>query len=179
MTVRYAAYGSNLHPLRLGRRLASATLRGTSFLPGWSLEFNKRSRDGSGKCSIRRGSPGVHLAVYDVSDADRRVLDQIEGVGDGYDELVLDVPGFGRCFSYSAADTHMDESLLPYDWYLRLVLTGALFHGFPEDYVGRIRTVATTNDPDGGRHRSMWDLVESIDVQRLHLAREGVAPPAE
>ena len=177
--MRYAAYGSNLHPLRLGRRLESATLCGTAFLPDWSLEFHKLSKDGSGKCSIRRGSSGVHVAIYDMADADRLLLDRIEGVGAGYDELSLDVPGFGRCFSYTAADTHIDESLLPYDWYSGLVLAGALFHGFPEDYVGRIRSVVTTSDPDSDRHRSMWDLVDSIEVQGLHLAREGIAPPPE
>ncbi len=175
----YAAYGSNLHPLRLGRRLESAAFRGTAFLPGWSLEFYKLSKDGSGKCSIRTGSRGVHLAIYDMVGADRLALDRIEGLGAGYDELSLEVPGFGRCFSYAAADTHIDKSLMPYDWYSALVLAGALFHGFPEDYVGRIRSVATTRDPDGDRHRSMWDLVELIEVQGLHLAREGIATPAE
>ncbi len=179
MSVRYAAYGSNLHPLRLGRRLASARFRGTAFLPDWSLEFHKRSLDGSGKCSIREGSSGVHVAVYELSAADRLELDRIEGLGAGYDEIALEVPGFGRCFSYAAADTHIDESLCPYDWYFGLVLAGALFHDFPDAYVERIRSVATTRDPDAGRHRSMWDLVELIEMQGLHLARQGVAPPPE
>ncbi len=179
MSVRYAAFGSNLHPLRLGKRLASARLRGTAFLPDWSLEFHKRSEDGSGKCSIRRGSSGVHLAIYDMVDADRLLLDRIEGLGAGYDGISLEIPGFGRCFSYAAAATHVDESLAPYDWYSGLVLAGARLHGFPDDYLSRIRSVATTRDPDAERHRSMWDLVESIEVQGLHLAGEGIAPPAE
>jgi hypothetical protein len=35
-TVLYAAYGSNLHPLRLAARAPSAALLGTCALPGWS-----------------------------------------------------------------------------------------------------------------------------------------------
>ena len=60
-----------------------------------------------------------------------------------------------------------------------VVLAGALVHGFPEAYLDRIRSVTAEPDPDAGRHRQMWDLVESIEVQRLHLACEGVASPAE
>ena len=179
MSVRYAAFGSNLHPLRLGKRLASATLCGTAFLPDWSLEFHKRSTDGSGKCSIRRGSSGVHLAIYDMDDSDRILLDRIEGLGAGYDDVNLDVPGFGGCFSYTAAATHVDDTLSPYDWYSGLVVAGARFHDFPRNYIDRIVSVATTRDPDAERHRLMWDLVESIEVQGLHLARQRIAPPAE
>ena len=175
----YAAYGSNLHPLRLSRRLASASLLGTAFLPDWSLQFHKRSADASGKCSIQRGSSGVHIAVYDVSETDKRRLDGIEGVGSGYDAAVLEVPHFGRCFSYTASTTHIDDSLLPYDWYSALVLAGAGFLGFPHDYRKQIDSVRTRQDPDPVRHREMRELVELIEVQGLHLPGKRISTPAE
>lgn len=179
MTVLYAAYGSNLHPARLSRRLASATLRGTAFLSGWSLQFHKRSLDGSGKCSIRRGSDGVHIAIYAMRVTERLLLDQIEGLGAGYDGVDIDVPGIGTCFSYTAATTHIDDALEPYDWYRQLVLAGAEFHGFPADYVARIGAVRARRDPDTGRHEQMWQLVKSVEMQGLDLAGQRITTPAE
>jgi len=177
--VLYAAYGSNLHPGRLSRRLASARLLGTAFLADWSLRFHKRSVDASGKCSIASGSSGVHFAIYQISEADKQVLDKIEGAGSGYTEIGLVVPGYGSCFSYTASETHIDDSLAPYDWYKELVLAGAQALGFPAAYIDTIRGVGARTDPDLDRHQQMWDLVDLIEVQGFHLPREGVAPPAE
>lgn len=177
--MRYAAYGSNLHPGRLGRRIGSAQLLGTAFLPDWSLHFNKLSVDTSGKCSIRQGSSGVHVAVYDISDADKEILDRIEGVGAGYDLIGLDIPDFGQCFSYAASETHIDETLVPYDWYQALVLVGARALLFPPDYVKGIAAVPACRDPDAARRREMWNLVDSIEVQGFHLAGKRVPAPAK
>lgn len=175
----YAAYGSNLHPVRLSRRLATARLLGTAFLADWSLQFHKRSVDASGKCSIARGSSGVHFAVYEISEADKKVLDQIEGAGSGYTEVSLVVPVYGRCFSYTASETHIDDTLAPYDWYKELVLAGARVLGFPGTYIKAIHAIKAEKDPDLDRRQEMRDLVDLIEMQGLHLAREGVAAPSE
>ena len=158
----YAAYGSNLHPARLLKRTPTARLLGTACLPDWSLGFCKRSKDASGKCTIRPGSDGVHVAIFELSAADKQVLDEIEGLGNGYSEILLDVPGFGNCFSYVAESSHIDETLRPYDWYRELVLAGARLHGFPDDYVQRLEAVPTTADPDGERAARRWALVEKV-----------------
>ena len=47
----YFAYGSNLHPTRLGDRAPSVELVGTAVLEGHALRFHKRGADGSGKCN--------------------------------------------------------------------------------------------------------------------------------
>ena len=78
-TSLYAAYGSNLHPRRLRERIRSATLRGTSFLHKYTLQFHKRGQDRSAKCGFSDCGQGMHVAVYEVDDADRKVLDVIEG----------------------------------------------------------------------------------------------------
>ena len=63
----YAAYGSNLHPGRLRKRVPSADLVGCAKIEGWSLNFNKRGKDGSGKCSIGVSRNSfVYVAVYDM-----------------------------------------------------------------------------------------------------------------
>lgn len=158
----YAAYGSNLHPLRLAERAPSAQLVTTNFLPNWSLHFHKRSKDGSGKCNILSGSNGIHVAIFDISVADKLALDEIEGLGSGYSELSLKVPGIGNCISYTAQKSHIDGSLVPYDWYRELVLMGARVHGFPGNYLDQISSRPTCKDPDSDRRINGWKTVEMV-----------------
>ena len=160
--VLYAAYGSNLHPQRLRSRTASARLLGTAYLADWSLRFNKRSIDRSGKCSISMGSSGVHVAVYEMSASDKQLLDRIEGVGNGYMDISIDVPGYGRCATYTAAESHIDEALVPYDWYRELVLLGCRELALPADYMAQIGRVAAQPDPEPRRHAENWRIVELL-----------------
>jgi len=158
----YAAYGSNLHPVRLTRRLPSARLVGTACLPKWSLRFHKRSEDGSGKCSIIDGNDDAHFAVFEISVEDKLALDEIEGVGNGYSGISLSIPGLGGCVSYIAEETHVDDSLLPYDWYRELVLAGARYHGFPDHYVAEIEMIRALPDPDSERGARQWEIVDLV-----------------
>ena len=162
MTIRYAAYGSNLHPQRLAKRISSTRLIGTSFIPDWSLHFHKKSNDKSGKCNIVSGGDGIHVAVFDISVEDKLKLDDIEGLSTGYSKLTLRVPGFGDCASYIADESHIDDSLAPYDWYKELVLIGARLHGFPHEYVDIIDSISACPDPDSDRSAKRWKVVESI-----------------
>ena len=158
----YAAYGSNLHPLRLAGRISSALLVKTSFLPNWSLHFHKRSKDGSGKCNILSGGDGVYIAIFEISVADKHVLNKIEGLGFGYTETTLRIPQIGDCVTYVAQESHIDDSLIPYDWYRELVLIGARIHEFPADYLSRISSLATHQDPDPNRRAKRWNTVELV-----------------
>jgi len=158
----YAAYGSNLHPRRLTERISSAQLVTTAFVPNWSLHFHKRSKDGSGKCNILSGGDGIHVAIFKISATDKFVLDRIEGLGVGYSETLLSVPDIGDCVSYVAEQSHIDVSLVPYDWYKELVLTGARFHSFPGRYLDWIRLAPSHQDPDLDRRVDKWRTVKLV-----------------
>ncbi len=160
--MRYAAYGSNLHPLRLTERISSAKFVTTRFVSNWSLQFHKRSKDGSGKCNILPGGDGIHVAVFDISVNDKQILDRIEGLGVGYNTQILSLTGIGDCVTYVADASHIDDSLRPYDWYLALVLAGARLHGFPEDYVKKMTLQPTREDPDPARRANAWKTVELL-----------------
>ena len=159
---RYAAYGSNLHPVRLTARLPTAELLGHAFVAEYSLRFDKRSRDGSAKCGIDSGDEGVYMAVFEVSESERVDLGTIEGVGHGYEPLDIDVPGFGRCFTYEATPSHIEPGLPAYDWYREFVLLGCVAHGFPADYVAAVASKIVTHDPDAARRRQNWDVIARI-----------------
>lgn len=154
-TIRYLAYGSNLHPARIGARLASVTAVGFAALPGWRLQYHKLGADGSGKCNLIIDPASVaYGAVYEISRADKSRLDEIEGVGNGYTTTTIALATVGDAWVYVAQQSHIDESLVPFDWYLDFVLHGALHHGLPERYVGEIRNMTSQPDPDAERRRS-------------------------
>lgn len=149
--ILYFAYGSNLHPARLAARLASPRLLGAARLDEHVLRFHKRGRDGSGKCSIEPGDGCVHGALYALEAADKRALDRIEGVGAGYASTFVELPGAGAVSTYVAMADAIDDTLLPFDWYLGLVVAGARFQRFPQAYLRALASVATRPDPDAAR----------------------------
>jgi hypothetical protein len=169
MNALYLAYGSNLHPMRLQQRVSSATLRARLRLGGYRLEFNKRGKDGSGKCNIRftgRLADAVFGAVYTLDPREIHVLDRFEGAGYERQQLAVEVRG-GRSpvFAYVAPDHHCDDGLLPFDWYRQLVFWGARFHGFPAAYLDLVQGVPVVEDDDVERRELNGGLVARIKAQ--------------
>ena len=162
---RYAAYGSNLHPLRLARRTPSARLLGQAYRDDWVLRFHKKSDvDGSGKCGIVPGDGGVHFALYEIDLAEKPVLDAVEGAGVGYEDATISLPGFGDCRTYVAREEVIDPSLLPMDWYREIVLAGCAFNRFPDAYIAEIAATPFVADPDPVRSRDNWDLALRLTI---------------
>ncbi len=163
----YAAYGSNLHPVRLLTRLPGPRLLGVAAIAGKKLRFHKRSRDGSGKCNIIAGDGSIHVAVYEINAQERDLLDRIEGVGSGYCVETIEAPGFGECFTYVAPPSYIDHELRPYTWYKELVLVGCKALEFPVDYIAMIGNVAAIDDVDKERYAANMQLVDSVRMSSL------------
>jgi len=147
----YFAYGSNLHPLRMADRLAAPQLRGRIALPGWTRAFDKRGRDGSGKATLVAADAVVHGALYALTTADKRRLDAIEGLGTGYDEVLLEFPGIGSASTYLARADARADGLVPFDWYLGLIVAGAHHLRFPAVEIAALETTPTLPDRDPAR----------------------------
>lgn len=168
MRLYYLAYGSNLHPYRLTQRIPSASLVGVAALPGKRLTFHKKSRDGSAKCMfVETGldSDTLFGAVYAIDPGEKLTLDDIEGVGLGYDVQTIDVEigdAEFETFTYAADKAYIRPDLLPYDWYRELVLLGAAYHGLPADYVAAIAAIGSVADPDESRVREKNALLEAL-----------------
>lgn len=160
----YFAYGSNLSTARLRQRVASARPLAVASLPRHRLAFHKIGRDGSAKCDARHTDDPRDLVVgvlFDVAADHYAALDAAEGRGAGYERdmvVVLTRDGAQRtAFTYRA--THIDPTLLPFDWYLAHVLRGAAEHALPVDYLVRLRRVPSIVDPDphrAARERSIY-----------------------
>jgi hypothetical protein len=156
LSILYFAYGSNLCEPRLSGRAPGTAIVGPAALQGFELRWHKRSTDGSGKCSIRASARGgrVHGVVYELPEAAKSALDRIEGLGIGYDERSVKVrlaEASIEAVTYVASPSYIDDALLPWSWYKRLVVSGAEDHRLPADYVGSLRAVAARQDPDTAR----------------------------
>ena len=162
----YFAYGSNLWLPRLRQRVPGVRPVAPARAMGYELRWHKRGRDGSGKCSVTLGEPGsvVHGALFHVPRRERHLLDTVEGLGCGYEEVTLEVELGGRCteaWTYRAEPEWVEDALRPFVWYRALVLAGAEALGFPEPYVERLRRVEALEDPDGERAARNLRLLRS------------------
>jgi len=122
--------------------------------------------DTSAKCNIAAVGDGVYVAVYELSRADKALLDGIEGVGQGYAEQVIVVPGFDLCATYVAEPGYIDETLQPFGWYKELVLLGCRHHDFPDEYVAGVAAVDAIPDSDLARSVRRKRLIERIRRSR-------------
>ncbi|NNF95768.1 MAG: gamma-glutamylcyclotransferase [Halobacteria archaeon] len=155
-TLRYLAYGSNLYPRRLQYRVPSARVIGTVGLTGWQLNFHKRGQDASAKCNIIQTGEiydVVYGAVYEMLVSERNKLDKVEGLNRGYNLAQIEIVEQGTAFFYLAEEEYIDNDLLPFDWYKKLVVAGGRFHAFPKIYLAQINRVNAMPDFDDARHQ--------------------------
>ncbi len=164
----YFAYGSNLHPVRLLKRVPSAQLVGVVELRQHRLAFQKKSKDGSSKCNLAhtgKESNLVYGAIYELEPVHKVDLDRHEGKGHGYEdgEIALEFQGKQyECFTYFAQSSHIDNHLNPYHWYKNLVLLGAEYLRFPDAYIRSIEEIESVDDHDDLRRRQHESLIQEM-----------------
>lgn len=170
--LHYLAYGSNLHPYRLIQRVPNARLVTTTRLDSYSVSFSKRSHDGSSKCNLamsERKDCAAHVAIYAIPTVEKHLLDAAEGLGKGYDHARLKLRVANKAydvFAYAAAITHTVRELLPYDWYKSMVIEGAHYHGFPDDYIGDLESQPSKPDSDVRRRHEAEELLNQMQKHK-------------
>ena len=128
-SIIYFAYGSNLLRERLLARCPSLSFASRAVLAGHQLAFDKASIDKSGKCAfVRAEGENVLGVLWDVPNEDLGELDKHEGVGNGYEQCIVSVAredgNTVEAVTYRA--TKHQQGLQPFDWYLALVVAGAV-----------------------------------------------------
>ncbi len=155
--MRYFAYGSNMLSARLRDRVNSASNPTPYALNGNQLRFHKRSSDGSGKGNvIDTGDPldVVHGVIFDIEESQIADLELHEGVGHGYGCSIRRLCLHGtthEVLMYVAEVGFTDDALVPYKWYLDLVIAGAEEHDLPRAYIAALRAVPYRQDPNPSR----------------------------
>ena len=148
----YFGYGSNMLNARLIARTPSALAHGTGYVAGRRLTFSKMSDDRSGKCDAELTGDGARVegVLFWVDVAEKKLLDDAEALGHGYDETMLDVitaDGTERALAYVASAGSTDAARRPYHWYKALVIAGAIEHGLPAPYIDALWAVSSLHDP--------------------------------
>jgi gamma-glutamylcyclotransferase len=156
MPLTYFAYGSNMASHRLLQRLPKAKHIGLAILVQHKLKFHKNDQGLSGKCDIEltgRVGDEVIGVIYEICFEDKQILDQIEGLGTGYDEKTVELRTLSGqtlfAVTYFAID--IDKNMMPYHWYKQHVLRGAIEHNLPQDYIKLIEATPSKPDPDHRR----------------------------
>jgi hypothetical protein len=166
---KYFAYGSNLLKAKLCECVPSALVRAVGYLPGYTVRYNKRSKDGSAKCNLVRTNENdtVYGVVYDFLHEEKPSLDEHEGLGRGYhtEEIrVVTEDGQTGAYTYVADDSAVDDSLKPYSWYKDLVVEGAKRHLLPTKYIEQLECVNAVKDPDPEREERNRRLLRGTVV---------------
>ena len=161
-TFTYFAYGSNMLTEWLTDRCPTAQAIGIANAAGYILEFCKPSIDKSGKATLissKRIEDEVIGALFEIDNGDRCALDKAEGKGKGYNRCdkfsvtVLPDRKQAQVTTYIASACAVNDSLKPYDWYLALVIQGAIQHELCEAYITSLRKFASIPDPKPNRKK--------------------------
>lgn len=166
--ILYLAYGSNLHPERLRRRVGTTELIDVVRLSDWRLCFDKRGGDGSAKANLRPApGTGMHAwaALHALDAGQWRVLDRCEGLGHGYETLRFDVLVDGRimpALAYLSPSQWTSDDMRPFDWYRDLIVAGARYLGVPEADVARIAATPSVTDPVNARAGERFRLLREL-----------------
>lgn len=168
----YFAYGSNLHPVRLEKRLGKVEFRGIGKLRATDIQFNKTGGDGSGKATIVESDDpekSIWGAIYGITEKQEKRLDKFEALGKGYHKITVEpeMPSGDSisCITYQGMPEYVDEEAVPFGWYKKLVIVGAEYLNFPENYVRDLKRVESRTDPNRLRKRNNQQLIKRMYEQ--------------
>lgn len=164
------AYGSNMNINRLKERVPSATKICNASIEGYKFSFNKRSNvDGSAKGNIQSTNSNddkVWGVIFEIDEADKSGLDEVEGLGKGYNEQeidLLDDKGNGiRAQVYIADTASINNEALPFDWYKAFVVTGAEQNELPAYYTEKLKNTNAKVDKNVERSEKQQAILKGL-----------------
>lgn len=168
MTFHYFAYGSNMLTARLVDRCPSTRVAGLAYADGYKLSFAKLSIDKSGKATlVQQAGQRCSGVLFEIDLAEQAALDKFEGADYRRDDAFPVVLADGSAFSastYLARET--TEGLVPYHWYLALIIAGCHEHKLDAGYVRELRMVKHAIDEDLNRktHKAAIHALKSADI---------------
>jgi gamma-glutamylcyclotransferase (GGCT)/AIG2-like uncharacterized protein YtfP len=144
----YFAYGSNMERVQMKRLCAKARFVAAAVLPDHELVFSGSSRMWGGGIANIRDMPGkkVEGVVWEISEAERMVLDEYEGYPDLYVSKGVQVQTTSgkalTAFAYVMANP--GREMPPSKPYKRLLISGAEEHGLSDEYVAFLESIRPT-----------------------------------
>ena len=168
---------------RLASRVGEVDRLGHAYLSRYSLNFHKRGKDGSGKCTIvdtGDADDGVWGALFELSFEQKLTLDQFEGKGYQAQEVVATQNHLAvNAFTYASLAEWTDSSCRPYSWYKALVLAGAFQSELPQPYIANIQNTLCMEDSNRERAHIHNDLINASGYGQVVTEMESQALATE
>jgi hypothetical protein len=163
------AYASNMNVKGFSAHLPSVKKIGNAYLPGYELAFNLTADDLSAKANVI-GVDNPEVAVWGIllefNDNDAELLDS-GGWPENLEPKQLPcIDEAGNLYTARVFVTKphaVNDSLLPYDWYVEKIVTLAEINNLPEAYIAKLKLTDAKPDPDVKRkERRLKKFRESL-----------------
>lgn len=153
--IRYFGYGSNINMLALKAKGVLPKYSQLALLRGWKLSFNVKHwfRHEGGVGNIEYTGMADDLVqgiVHYCDENDLQKLDRMESYGVGYDrvEVTLETEeGKLRALAYVGLEPFIDDSCLPSQRYLNIIVRGAEEAGLEDWYIQKLKSQAVCENP--------------------------------
>lgn len=153
---------------RLIARCNSAKVLGAATAKNHTIEFSKPSKDKSGKATlISSVGLDVHTqgVLFEIKQTELQSLDKAEGAGFGYERhdtfSVMRASDNQNITAVTYIANKPKAELRPFDWYLALVVAGALEHDLEHYHVGNLLALPYDLDLEMDR-RSRRDALAAL-----------------
>ncbi|PTL37088.1 hypothetical protein CLG94_00725 [Candidatus Methylomirabilis limnetica] len=141
----YFAYGSNMERVQLKRLCPTAKFVASAVLSDYDLTFSGNSPMWGGGIATIREKPGkqVEGVVWEISEAERKALDEYEGYPGLYVRKEIQVrTNSGKAlaaFAYIMGNP--DRETPPSKRYKQLLISGAEEHGLSDVYIDFLESI--------------------------------------
>ena len=151
--------------LTASNRCPSARYLANAWADHFTLDFSKIGEDGSGKATlVPSHGKRAHGVIFEIDSSEREPLDEAEPNyrrEDGFEVTVADTGVSKTVVTYIALEECKNPELKPFDWYLALVVAGAMEHRFPASVIAAYRETTTWIDEDKNRTSKADSLLQA------------------
>ncbi|MEL7002010.1 MAG: gamma-glutamylcyclotransferase family protein [Bacteroidota bacterium] len=165
------SYGSNMLSSRIGNRIQSHIHLHVGCIECHALRFHKVGQDTSGKADAyftNNQNDIMWGVVGEINASDKKIMDEIEGLGNGYNlkrvEVKVNDCSMVEAQAYIADHNYIDQSVKPFDWYKEFVYRGALENKLPDHYVKYIETVDHRLDQNFARREENFRIAKEVTL---------------
>ncbi len=145
-------------------RCPSAQYLANAWVDHFALEYSKVGKDGSGKATlVPSHGKRVHGVIFEIDTDEREPLDNVEygyRREDGFEVTVTNTGACKTVATYIALQECIKPGLKPFDWYLALVVAGAMEHRFPAPVIAAYRDTAIWVDENKKRTSETDSLLQ-------------------
>ena len=147
----YAAYGSNLDPVRMAKLAPHSPIIGPGWLDGWRLTFGRVEHgwDESLPTIVEDITSQVFVMLYELTELDEQSLNSAEGFDlDFYRKVHVRVNSLSGQFTAWLYVINGYESGLPRQSVVDAIVESAIVAGAPDDYVAIISSSITIDEDE-------------------------------